>query len=137
MSDIYDLLRAGDPIRDEGLPPVVRVDRMLQRLRADAPGGDAHAPAVVDRRRRTLRRLVAVGGLSVAFAIVATALLRQHGRQPSSHSSDPMVPDMAPASMTLKRAPSSRNVVPVRHLQFETPEGIKVFWTFNPDLPEE
>ena len=129
MTDIERLLREGDPIAGESFPAGA-VDGMLGRLRLEA---ERHAIATETPPLAwgVTWRVVATALTCVALFAVAVLARRE---------SPPLRPSSVDRSADRLHAQSSdrsaAGVVPVRHLQFSTPEGIRVFWTFDPDFQE-
>jgi hypothetical protein len=128
MTDVSRLLRESDPVTGE-LFPAAEVDGMLGRLRLEAERSvlvteREHVPwGTAWRVMATALTLVAI----VAVTLLARRDLPARGAAVADRSPDVRVPPR-------DRPPTS--VVPVRHLQFSTPEGIRVFWTFDPDFQE-
>ena len=139
MNEIGRLLREGDPVARESFP-AVEIDGMLGRLRGAA-------------ERRVLDMDVARAPWGAAWRVTATALAcaavilvavlasdippvldagigRQRGDR--ALAADPGVDRVRPQRVNQPAAA----VMPVRQLQFSTPEGVRVFWTFNPDFQE-
>ena len=130
MRDLGEVLRDADPVRYEPMPHPDAVSRLLDRLRAEIDGnaGDRHVERV--------RWGTAWGVVAASFAclvMVSTTWLWLREPRPTG----PL--DSVSGSMQgerLREETSGGAAVPVRHLQFSTPEGIRVFWTFNPDFQE-
>jgi hypothetical protein len=129
MTDIGRLLREGDPVAGESFPAGA-VDGMLGRLRLEAersaPAAETVTPALGITWRVMATALTCV-------AIFAVAVLARRESPP------PRAPAVERSADRLHGPGSDRqrtSVVPVRHLQFSTPEGIRVFWTFDPDFQE-
>lgn len=129
MTDIGGLLRAGDPVAGESFPAGV-VDGMLGRLRLEAERS-AIAIDTVPLAWGATWRVMATALTCVA--LFAVAVLARRESPPPRESSLNRSADRLPAQDGVRSAVS---VVPVRHLQFSTPEGIRVFWTFDPDFQE-
>ena len=127
MTDIGGLLREGDPVSAENFPAGA-VYGMLGRLRLEAersmPASEhVHVPW------GSAWRVMATALTCVAIAAVVV-LAR---REPPRTAMTEFGPDRVHAQRGDRPV---TNVVPVRHLQFSTPEGIRVFWTFDPDFQE-
>ena len=129
MTDLSRLLRDGDPVVGE-LFPAAEVDGMLGRLRLEAERG-----VLVTEREQvpwgTAWRVM-VTALTCVAIVAMTAIAR---RALPAHGA--AVAGRGPDRMHVQRIDrSAASVVPVRHLQFSTPEGIRVFWTFDPNFQE-
>jgi hypothetical protein len=129
MTDIARLLRDGDPVAGESFPAGA-VDGMLGRLRLEAERG-ALAADSAPLAWGIAWRVMATALTCVALFAVAV-LARRESPLPAASAVD-RSPDRRHAPGSDRPATS---VVPVRHLQFSTPEGIRVFWTFDPDFQE-
>lgn len=129
MTGIGRLLREGDPIAGESFPAGT-VDGMLGRLRLEAERS-ALAAENVPLAWGITWRVMAMALTCVALFAVAV-LARRESPPPRATAID--------RSADRLHAPGgdrpAASVVPVRHLQFSTPEGIRVFWTFDPDFQE-
>lgn len=133
MTDIGRLLRHGDPVVGESFPAGA-VDGMLGRLRLEAERGALGAETATERAHLpwgTAWRVMATALTCVA--VFAVAVLARRESPPPAASAVDRSPDRRHAPGSDRPATS---VVPVRHLQFSTPEGIRVFWTFDPDFQE-
>ena len=138
MTDIGHLLREGDPVAGEPFPASA-VDGMQGRLRLEAersvlaPEG-GHLPWGTAWRAMTT-------ALTCVVIVAITVLARRES--PAAGPVTARDPDRVQAQRADRAVvadPRDRRtptqVVPVRHLQFSTPEGIRVFWTFDPDFQE-
>jgi hypothetical protein len=148
MNQLGRLLRDSDPVAGESFP-AVEIDRMLGRLRLEAERGvlqtcDDRVPS------GAVWRVIAASLTCAAVVLVAVVAQRE------SPASRAVVGARGPEGVGVQRAGRSvvadaradlsavavakveaqAHVVPVRQLQFATPEGIRVFWTFDPDFQE-
>jgi len=129
MNEIGQLLRDSDPVAGESFP-AVEIDRMLGRLRLEAERGvlqtgDDRVPF------GAVWRVMATSLTCAAVVLVAVVAQRE------SRTGRVAVAEHGPERGRLQRADQpAAAVVPVRQLQFDTPEGIRVFWTFDPDFQE-
>lgn len=131
MKEIGRLLRDGDPVARESFP-AMEVDGMLARLRFEAERQvlEAQGERVSSG---TAWRVIATSFACIAGLLVATSAPRQRQRASAR------VVDVSQRSAPPRAQPGARSapaVVPVRQLQFSTPEGVRVFWTFDPDFQE-
>ena len=129
MTDIGRLLREGDPIAGESFPAGA-VDGMLGRLRLEAERSVLAAETVPLAWGLTWRVMATA---LTCVAIFAVAVLARRESPPPRASTVDRSADRLHVRGGNQPATS---VVPVRHLQFSTPEGIRVFWTFDPDFQE-
>ena len=136
MTDIGRLLREGDPVAGEPFPAAA-VDGMLGRMRLEAERSVAAAESrVVAAESVHLTWGMAWRAMATAMtaaAIVAVAVLARR-ELPAAPTA---VVERSPDRLHVRGGDRpATNVRPVRHLQFSTPEGIRVFWTFDPDFQE-
>ena len=133
MTDIGRLLREGDPIAGESFPAGA-VDGMLSRLRLEAERSVVAAERATESAHLTWGtawRAMATAMTCVALFAVAVLARREvpaTGAAVAERGADRVHVPRGVRPVT--------SVVPVRHLQFSTPEGIRVFWTFDPDFQE-
>ena len=138
MKELGQLLRDSDPVAGESFP-VVAIDRMLGRLRLEAEGGDRQTGD--DRVRFGVAWRVTATSLACAAVVLVAAVAQRESR-----TGRVVVVENGPERGRVQRADqlavadarakAPAHVVPVRQLQFATPEGIRVFWTFDPDFQE-
>ena len=129
MKELGQLLRDSDPVAGESFP-VVAIDRMLGRLRHEAEGGDRQTGD--DRVRFGVAWRVTATSLACAAVVLVAAVAQRESR-----TGRVVVVENGPERGRVQRADQlATAVVPVRQLQFATPEGIRVFWTFDPDFQE-
>ena len=140
MKDIGRLLREGDPVARESFP-AMEVDGMLGRLRFEAERG---APATGRERQPWGAAWRAMATALACVAVLAVAVLAWRDSAADRASMTERSPERVRAQRVQRvdvaeaaaDAGPVRQVVPVRHLQFATPEGVRVFWTFDPDFQE-
>lgn len=113
MNDLRALLRNGDPIAREGKLSPADSERMRRRLQSE----DVAAPPA--RSRFFPATAVALLLLVTGAAWVVTSRV---------------VPPPAVEERTLDVATGPREPVGTLRLQFVTPGGTRVFWTFHPRL---
>ena len=130
MSELKDLLSAGDPARVESQPTGPELDQLLCRLQAEAAASGSIAHPRGGLSPGVALRVVATGvAFGVALVLVTYPAWR---RQPSAPGDG--------AAQVLPQPPDGTAAHPpveVRHLQFATPEGVRVFWTFDPNFNED
>ena len=129
MKEIGRLLREGDPVARESFP-ATEVDGMLGRLRFEAERGMLEAQ--IERVPwGTGWRVIVTTFACVAGVLVAVSASRE---LPVDRALG--VPQGTEPARVQPLARPVTAVVPVRQLQFSTPEGVRVFWTFDPDFQE-
>jgi len=105
MNDLLPLLREGDPLQHDPRMTPVDAARVREAMRAVAPGG--RFPVAVAR--------FAVAGVTVASIGLAVLCFRfAHDAPPSGKA--------VHGDASLER----------RQLQFVTPGGTRIIWTFDP-----
>ena len=131
MNELGQLLRDSDPVAGESFP-AVEIDRMLGRLRLEAERGVLQTG---DGRLAFggVWRVMATSLTCAAIVLVVVVAQRDSrtGRAVAERS-----PEGGRVQRADQPAIADAHVVPVRQLQFDTPEGIRVFWTFDPDFQE-
>jgi hypothetical protein len=112
MKDIRSMLQNGDPIAREGDLSAADSGDLRRRLQS----ADTQAPPT---RRRALAPLTA----TLVLLIVGGVWITRRA-----------VPQSPPQAFPSVAVESGRQPVGLRQLQFITPGGTRVFWTFHPQM---